>query len=187
MTPSNSKVLTNPLWVAATRMKLQTDTDNDGGGGGGGGGGDSGGGGDDNNATIESNTLDTVNGRTMINGFWGTLAEVVRSGGAWKGLGAGVLLCTNPAINYGLFEQIKKGLLRVSKARQGGTAGTLDAAPAFLAGVVAKTVATVLTYPLQVSEAQGREGGLLVAALEENSLVHRLARRRRLRYQRALC
>lgn len=161
MTPSHSKVLTNPLWVAATRMKLQTDTGNDDGGGGGGGGS-----GDDNNATIESNALDNSNDRTIINGFWGTLAEVVRSGGAWKGLGAGVLLCTNPAINYGLFEQIKKGLLRVSKARQGGTAGTLDAGPAFWAGVVAKTVATVLTYPLQVSEAQAREGGLLVAALE---------------------
>ena len=76
-----------------------------------------------------------------------------------------MLLCTNPAINYGLFEQIKKGLIRISKTRQGGT---LNAGPAFFAGVVAKTVATVLTYPLQLVQVHSQKstlpGGFVVSA-----------------------
>ena len=149
-------VLTNPLWVAATRMKLR-DTNGADGGRGGGGAEHRG------NGSTEREMVDT---RGAPRGFWSTLAEVARSGGAWKGLGAGVLLCTNPAINYGLFEQIKKGLIKMSKTRQGGT---LNAGPAFLAGVVAKTVATVLTYPLQLVQVHSQKsklpGGFVVSAL----------------------
>lgn len=172
-------ILTNPLWVAATRMKL-ADGDDDG----------------EAAATAPTESSDQpaipangksssaagnvddyddgsggsiggfdADGKKRAKDFVPTLVEVIRSGGAWKGLGAGVLLCTNPAINYGLFEQMKKLLIKLSKTREGGT---LNAGPAFLAGVVAKTVATVLTYPLQLVQVHSQKslvpGGFSVSA-----------------------
>lgn len=59
----------------------------------------------------------------------------------YKGIQAYVVLCFKPAIQYTVFEQVKRLLLK-GKART-----TLTAPESFVLGMVARTVATILTFP----------------------------------------
>lgn len=59
----------------------------------------------------------------------------------YKGLSAYYVLCFKPALQYTVYEQVKTFI--VSKRRE----KTLSAAEAFLLGMVARTVATVLVFP----------------------------------------
>ena len=43
------------------------------------------------------------------------LLKVLQSGDAFKGLGASILLCTNPAIQFGMYEQIRRNVLRAGE------------------------------------------------------------------------
>nr|KAJ3421989.1 ADP/ATP carrier protein [Polyrhizophydium stewartii] len=63
--------------------------------------------------------------------------------GLWKGLRASLVLCSNPAITYGVFERLKAILLK----RQEGKPAPLTAGQVFLIGALSKTLATVVTYP----------------------------------------
>ncbi|KAJ2715055.1 hypothetical protein H4R19_001415 [Coemansia spiralis] len=73
-----------------------------------------------------------------------TVQEILRREGVrglWAGFRPAMLLCANPAITYGVFERAKTALLQ-DRARK-----TLTSAEAFWVGAVAKTLATVITYP----------------------------------------
>ncbi|KAJ2699799.1 hypothetical protein FB645_005200 [Coemansia sp. IMI 203386] len=73
-----------------------------------------------------------------------TVADIVRTEGIrglWAGFRPAMLLCTNPAITYGVFEKAKSAVLRRSGRAQ------MTAAEAFWVGALAKTLATVVTYP----------------------------------------
>jgi prenyltransferase beta subunit len=81
-------------------------------------------------------------------GLWKTLTE-----GSWAdafdGLGISLLLTSNPAIQYTVFDQLKQHLLKQknAKAENGSSPVVLSAFMAFVLGAVSKSVATVLTYP----------------------------------------
>lgn len=60
----------------------------------------------------------------------------------WKGLTPSLLLCSNPAIHFTVFDMTKAQLLR----RRGKS--NLTMMDAFLLGMFAKFVATITTYPL---------------------------------------
>ncbi|PVU94038.1 hypothetical protein BB561_002836 [Smittium simulii] len=70
--------------------------------------------------------------------------------GFWKGFGPSIILCTNPAITYGLFEKIKQYIIR-RKIRSGAVSDIdsafLTSIEAFVAGALSKVAATVITYP----------------------------------------
>jgi hypothetical protein len=73
--------------------------------------------------------------------FLHTISNIIKEdgyGGFWRGLQASLVLCVNPAITYGLFERIKR--IREKS-------GKLTAGDAFVIGALAKTLATVVTYP----------------------------------------
>ncbi|CAI5507827.1 unnamed protein product [Closterium sp. Naga37s-1] len=81
--------------------------------------------------------------------------QMLREGGlahAFDGLGVSLLLVSNPAIQYTMFEQIKTRWLR-RNATLAATADTcgpppvLSAAAAFIIGALSKTIATIATYP----------------------------------------
>lgn len=61
--------------------------------------------------------------------------------GMYKGIQAYVVLCFKPAIQYTIFEQVKRLLLKGKKRT------TLTALESFLLGMLARTVATVLVFP----------------------------------------
>lgn len=74
--------------------------------------------------------------------------------GMYKGIQAYTILCLKPAIQYTVFEQIKSIMLvrkRLASARSSGKSRnqteTLSAMEAFLLGMFARTVATIVTFP----------------------------------------
>ncbi|KAI7902986.1 mitochondrial carrier domain-containing protein [Cokeromyces recurvatus] len=60
--------------------------------------------------------------------------------GLWRGIQPSLLLCVNPAITYGSFEKIKQVVVKVLKL-------PLTPSVNFLVGALAKTLATIITYP----------------------------------------
>lgn len=62
--------------------------------------------------------------------------------GLYKGLQTNIILCVNPAIEYTVFDQLKKILLKRS-----GTTHSLTDAEAFWLGACSKAVATIATFP----------------------------------------
>ncbi|XP_010485964.1 PREDICTED: peroxisomal adenine nucleotide carrier 1-like [Camelina sativa] len=100
--------------------------------------------------------LDTASSRMQTSefgeskGLWKTLTEGTW-GDAFDGLGISLLLTSNPAIQYTVFDQLKQHLLKQknAKAENGSTSSpvVLSAFMAFVLGAVSKSVATVLTYP----------------------------------------
>ena len=74
----------------------------------------------------------------------------------WHGTWSSLLLVSNPAIQYFLYEQIRVLILGIKNRRDGGGkhASSLQLTPveAFMFGALSKTVATVVTYPLQLAQ-----------------------------------
>lgn len=60
--------------------------------------------------------------------------------GLWRGIKPSLILCINPAITYGSFEKIKQLVVK-------GLNTPLTPGVNFLVGALAKTLATVITYP----------------------------------------
>ena len=80
----------------------------------------------------------------------GTILSEKGIGGFYKGIQAYTVLCLKPAIQYTVYEQVKKIVLAArrvnSKSRQ-LVDESLSAAEAFFLGMFARIVATMLTYP----------------------------------------
>eukprot|EP01082_Thalassiosira_pseudonana_P005085 g4692.t1.1.5e174189 g4692 g4692.t1 contig16:74646-76227(+) len=71
-------------------------------------------------------------------------------GGFYKGIQAYTVLCLKPAIQYTVYEQVKKIVLVSRRAQSQGRVivdESLSAAEAFFLGMFARVVATMLTYP----------------------------------------
>lgn len=85
-------------------------------------------------------------------------------GGLFKGLPPALVLCVNPAIQFACYEFLKGKALAVLK--KSNPSAHLSSAQAFVFGAVAKAVATLLTYPLQVLQTRSQVGdGAPVLAL----------------------
>jgi solute carrier family 25 (peroxisomal adenine nucleotide transporter), member 17 len=114
--------VTCPMWVAATRLKLKQNSKS----------GQGGGSHENNRPTFAS-----------------SLVNVIVSGDAWRGLSPSLILCTNPAIQYGIYEQLKTRLLvwwsNNNNKRIVGS-GILNPMPALLIGAISKSIATIFTY-----------------------------------------
>lgn len=107
-------LLTSPLWVVNTRMKL------------------------------EKNSFDSL--------FEGLISVFKNEGakGLWSGTVPSLLLVSNPAIQFMVYESLKRHL--VSK----GISNNYYSA--FLMGAFAKAIATTVTYPLQLVQMRLRSG-----------------------------
>uniref|UniRef100_A0A3Q1GT37 Solute carrier family 25 member 17 n=1 Tax=Acanthochromis polyacanthus TaxID=80966 RepID=A0A3Q1GT37_9TELE len=105
-------LVTTPLWVVNTRLKLQ--------------------GSNFRNADIRP---------TNYSGTLDAFVQIIRDegvGALWNGTFPSLLLVLNPAIQFMIYEGLKRQL------RKG-----LSSLEVFLIGAVAKAVATTVTYPLQ--------------------------------------
>ncbi|CAH0551021.1 unnamed protein product [Brassicogethes aeneus] len=102
-------LLTTPLWVVNSRLKV-------------------------NNKENYSGLLDGLVHIGCNEGF----------GSLWSGVGASLVLVINPAIHFTVYEAFKRKV-------------TLKSAYSFfLLGALSKSVATVLTYPLQLAQTRQR-------------------------------
>lgn len=99
--------------------------------------------------------LDTASSQMQTSSFGKSRGLLsMMTGRSWKeayvGIGVSLLLTCNPAIQYTVFEQTKRRLLRSSgRSKQPGEEApvVLSAFRAFALGAFSKTCATVLTYP----------------------------------------
>lgn len=71
----------------------------------------------------------------------------------WKGTMPSLILVSNPSLQFMAYESIKRRLMTGKKA--GAELGSLTV---FLAGAMAKAIATIATYPLQIVQAKLRVG-----------------------------
>jgi len=91
-----------------------------------------------------------------------TIAKEEGVGHLWSGTWASILLVSNPVIQFFLYEQIKSALLRrrqdqrrlrrLSSSAVPPSLDTLSPIDAFVVGAVAKTIATIATYPVQLAQ-----------------------------------
>ncbi|XP_059614702.1 peroxisomal membrane protein PMP34 [Phlebotomus argentipes] len=84
--------------------------------------------------------------------FQGLLYVAQKEGisGLWAGTIPSLVLVINPALQFMMYEGLKRRLVKMY--------GELPALGYFLAGAVAKAFATVLTYPLQLIQTKMRHG-----------------------------
>ncbi|XP_008812797.1 peroxisomal adenine nucleotide carrier 1-like [Phoenix dactylifera] len=107
---------------------------------------------------IITQPLDTASSRMQTSAFgkskglFKTLSEGSWSD-AYDGLGVSLLLTSNPAIQYTVFDQLKRRLLKrrqsnkIAPATAKSSPEALSAFSAFVLGAISKSVATILTYP----------------------------------------
>jgi len=92
---------------------------------------------------------------------FGVLSKTYRDGGIgalYSGTGASLLLVANPIIHYTAYESLK-GLRIASLAKSSGKGVSdiiLSGGDIFVFGALAKCIATILTYPLQLAQTRLR-------------------------------
>ncbi|XP_031563339.1 peroxisomal membrane protein PMP34-like [Actinia tenebrosa] len=121
-------LVTTPLWVANTRLKLQ-------------------------GVKLRSQNLESI-ATPKYTGIIDGICRISKEeglGSLWNGIGSSVFLAGNPAIQFMVYESIKRFLRRSGKTK-------LSASEFFLIGAVAKAIATVVTYPLQIAQCKQRAG-----------------------------
>lgn len=119
-------LLTCPLWVANTRIKLQK------------------------NASARDSTIKPYAG--LID----CMDRIYREEGAialWNGAGSSLMLVSNPTINFVVYDKVKQVIDQ--RARDSGRKH-LTSFEIFTTGAIAKALATILTYPIQVAQSRQR-------------------------------
>ncbi|MGK3733824.1 MAG: adenine nucleotide transporter 17 [Bacillariaceae sp.] len=108
------------------------------------------------NMAIVSGTTKTQNLLYELIRFWNTHG----ASHLWKGTNASMMLVSNPIIQFVCYEQLKRKIITSKMNRQTGkkSLATLGAAEAFVIAAAAKAIATVLTYPLQLTQTLLRLG-----------------------------
>ncbi|XP_064618597.1 peroxisomal membrane protein PMP34-like [Lineus longissimus] len=120
---------TNPLWVVYTRLKMQ-------------------------GAKFKTKELEKKK-MPLYTGILDALQKVWKLEG-WSGLWSGTLpsliLAANPAIQFMVYEALKRYMQGFTRQAE------LNGAVYFSIGAVAKVVATLATYPLQLVQSRVRSG-----------------------------
>ncbi|KAM9843538.1 peroxisomal membrane protein PMP34 [Aulostomus maculatus] len=118
-------LVTTPLWVVNTRLKLQG-----------------------------SKFCNTDIHPTNYSGILDAFVQIIRDEGVralWNGTFPSLLLVLNPAIQFMIYEGLKRQLRR-------GVPRELSSVEVFIISAVAKAVATTVTYPLQTIQSILRFG-----------------------------
>ena len=121
-------LLTNPLWVACMRISTQRK---------------------------QKQAKPAEDGPAPFTGVYDALTRIGRTESIpalWNGAGASMLLVSNPVFQFVVYEKVKKLMERVATKRGAG----IHSVEFFLMAALAKAVATVLTYPVQLAQVRLR-------------------------------
>ncbi|KAM4531661.1 peroxisomal membrane protein PMP34 [Odontesthes bonariensis] len=130
-------LVTTPLWVVNTRLKLQ-------------------------GSKFRSADIHPTNYSGILDAF----VQIVQDegvGALWNGTFPSLLLVLNPAIQFMIYEGLKRQLRR-------GVPRELSSVEIFMIGAVAKAIATTVTYPLQTIQSILRFGQFNTSA-EKSKLL----------------
>lgn len=120
-------LITNPLWVVNTRIKLQGLKC----------------------GTESQKTTPPTTYRGILDGLCKIISqEGVRA--LWNGTSASLILASNPSIQFMVYETVKRYFQQFFKSKD------LSGFLYFTIGAVSKTVATIVTYPLQILQSRLR-------------------------------
>jgi len=136
-------VATAPLWVVNTRIKLQ-------------------------GAKLKTPGLHSA---VKYNGIIDGLIKIgMLEGvsGLWSGMLPSLLLVSNPAIQFMVYEAIKRNLQAVYDSKE------LSSLTYFCIGALAKTAATFATYPLQILQSKLRYANKTYGNEERGSILRML-------------
>jgi adenine nucleotide transporter 17 len=114
-------LVTCPLWVANTRLKLQSGKPQE--------------------------------GKLHLTGMWHALNVIYQDEGLaalWGGTASSLMLVTNPVIQFVVYDKVKLIFTQDSGKKH------LSATDIFFIGAIAKALATVFTYPIQVAQSRQR-------------------------------
>ncbi|XP_074083106.1 peroxisomal membrane protein PMP34 isoform X1 [Macrotis lagotis] len=121
-------LLTTPLWVVNTRLKLQ-------------------------GAKFRNEDIVPTNYKGIFDAFH----QIMRDEGIlalWNGTLPSLLLVFNPAIQFMFYEGLKRQLLK----RRAQVRAQLSSLDVFVIGAIAKAIATTVTYPMQTVQSILRFG-----------------------------
>ena len=126
-----SNTVTNPIWMVRTRMQLFANTDA---------------------------------GQRAYKGYGDAISSIFKQegiGGFYKGIAASYWGCTEGAIQFLVYEQLKTRLSKRENARRRaeGLAATqqLSKTEYFFSAALAKSMASIITYPHEVARTRLRE------------------------------
>lgn len=88
-------------------------------------------------------------------GVFDCLTRIINEEGVaalWKGVGPSLILVSNPSIQFVTYERLRGPMEKIAEKR-GSPITSLEF---FIMGAIAKAVATVLTYPLQLAQSRLR-------------------------------
>eukprot|EP00794_Sanderia_malayensis_P009090 gene9090-10060_t len=131
-----NSLMTTPLWVANTRLKLQ------------------------GIKMKQPEECKKTNANKNYKGLFDAIRRIADEEGLtalWSGIRTSFFLSGNPAIQFMVYEAIKRFVTKV-KHLENGKMKAISNLEYFLMGGTAKAVATVLTYPLQLAQCRLRAG-----------------------------
>lgn len=134
-------LVTTPLWVVNTRLKLQ-------------------------GSKFHNEDIRPTNYSGILDAF----VQIIRDEGVtalWNGTFPSLLLVLNPAIQFMIYEGLKRQLRR-------GIPRELSSLEVFVIGAIAKAIATTVTYPLQTIQSILRFGQYNNTSTEKSKLLSSL-------------
>merc|ERR1719326_1012994 len=120
-------MITNPLWVASMRIMTQQ----------------------------RAKAMEKEHELKEFNGVLDALCKITTKDGIsalWSGAGPSLILVSNPVAQFVVYEWVKK--LRVRLAKRHGF--PILGIEFFVMGALAKAVATLVTYPIQLTQSRLR-------------------------------
>eukprot|EP01123_Difflugia_compressa_P000278 TRINITY_DN10365_c0_g1_i1.p1 TRINITY_DN10365_c0_g1~~TRINITY_DN10365_c0_g1_i1.p1 ORF type:complete len:323 (+),score=36.96 TRINITY_DN10365_c0_g1_i1:49-1017(+) len=118
-------LMTCPLWVANTRLKIQSNKDK--------------------SAHIYKGLVHCI----------GKIAQDEGISTLWSGVVASLILVSNPTINHVMYDKVKSIFMKRAELLGRKNLSPLEI---FVAGAIAKALATILTYPIQLAQSRQRSG-----------------------------
>lgn len=122
-------ILTTPCWVVNTRMKMQ-------------------------GAKVKKGDENLIR-QTKYKGIFDGLVTISKQEGIeklWSGTLPSLVLVSNPALQFMVYESLKRRVMEALDRDQ------LSSGVIFILGAIAKSISTVITYPLQVVQHKSRFG-----------------------------
>jgi len=119
-------LFTTPLWMVSTQLAVQAKNDGK-----------------------------SSAGVKPYDGVWDGLVQCYKAEGIvglWKGLVPNLMLVSNPTIHFFTYERLRIWMLAYAEHR----GSKITSSEFFMMGALAKTIATIVTYPIQIAQSHLR-------------------------------